>query len=124
MRFQAKQWNQDTFFYRQPDDATSAFREVTIPSTTIADEMAANGHSRIDLLKIDIEGFEHEVLKSCIDNGILPRQICVEFHHFFPGGSKSETAKTVWKLRQAGYRLVHKTYYDWTFYLAHESGKI
>lgn len=116
MHFQAKEWEKETFFYKERDEVTSDFHEVTVPCTTIAEEMRANGHSRIDLLKIDIEGFEHEVLKSCIGQAILPRQICVEFHHFFPNGSKSTTAKTIWMLRRAGYRLVHKTYYDWTFY--------
>jgi FkbM family methyltransferase len=116
MRFRAKEWDGDTFFYREPDDATSTCPEVIVACTTIADELAANGHSGIDLLKIDIEGFEYDVLESCLDRGILPRQICVEFHNFFPGVSHSATAKAVWQLRSAGYRLIHKSYYDWTFY--------
>jgi len=117
IRAQAKEWENEIFFYKDPDEMVSPFREVTVPCTTIPAEFQTNGHSGIDLLKLDIEGFEHEVLDSCLGNGIVPRQICVEFHHFFPGGSKSTTAKTIWKLRRAGYRLVHKSYYDWTFYL-------
>ena len=116
MRFQAKEWDNETFFYREADESVSSFREVTVPCTSIAEELAANGHSGIDLLKLDIEGFEHGVLESCLNRSILPRQICVEFHHFFPNGSKSETARTIWRLRGAGYRLIHKNYYDWTFY--------
>jgi FkbM family methyltransferase len=116
MRFQAKEWDNETFFYRDADEAVGSFREVTVPCTTIAEELAANGHARIDLLKLDIEGFEHGVLESCLNRSILPKQICVEFHHFFPNGSKSETAGTIWRLHSAGYRLIHKNYYDWTFY--------
>ncbi len=108
MRFQATEWDNETFFYHEADDAVSSFREVTLPCTTIPEELAANGHARIDLLKLDIEGFEHGVLESCIGRSILPWQICVEFHNFFPNGSKSETARTIWRLRNAGYRLIHK----------------
>jgi FkbM family methyltransferase len=115
LRFQAKQWEGETFFYKDADETISSTHEVTVPCTTIAAEMEANGHSRIDLLKLDIEGFEYDALESCIERSILPRQICVEFHNFMPTGSHLSTAKTIWKLRSAGYRLVHKSYYDWTF---------
>ena len=116
LTFQTKEWLNETFFFKEPAGGEDSLPETTVPCTTIASELQANGHTRIDLLKIDIEGFEYDVLDSCIDLAIMPRQICVEFHHFFPGGSKSATAKTIWKLWNAGYRLVHKSYYDWTFY--------
>jgi FkbM family methyltransferase len=54
----------------------------TLPCTTLAQEMEANGHDFIDLLKIDIEGFEYEVLESCLKDGIPIKQICVEFTIF------------------------------------------
>ena len=55
-----------------------------LPCTSIAREMEVNGHDSIDLLKIDIEGFEYEVLESCLAEQIPIKQICVEFHDFFP----------------------------------------
>ena len=56
----------------------------SLPCTSIAREMEMNGHDSIDLLKIDIEGFEYEVLESCLAKEIPIKQICVEFHDFFP----------------------------------------
>ena len=50
-----------------------------------------NGHDSIDLLKIDIEGFEYEVLEDCLEDRIPIKQICVEFHDFFPEISKAKT---------------------------------
>ena len=82
--------------------------------TTIPAEMHRNGHSHIDLLKLDIEGFEYEVLESCLDAGIRPGQICVELHHFFPNLSWKQSMGILWRLRRCGYRLVHKHYYDYT----------
>lgn len=37
-------------------------------------------HSKIDLLKIDIEGAEYRVIKSFIESKIYPKQFLVEFH--------------------------------------------
>lgn len=85
--------------------------------TTLEDEMKANGHARMDLLKLDIEGFEYEVLDSCLDSGILPKQICVEFHHFMENmPSRVDTARLLLRLIRCGCKLVHKTQYDYTFY--------
>ena len=63
---------------------------TTLPCTSIVQEMEMNGHDSIDLLKIDIEGFEYEVLQSCLEERIPIKQICVEFHDFFPEISKDE----------------------------------
>lgn len=82
--------------------------------TTLSEEMESNGHTRIDLLKIDIEGFEYEVLESCLGNNILPTQICVEFHNFMGVRPWTDTASMLWQLRRRNYRIVHKTQYDYT----------
>ena len=42
--------------------------------------MKSNGHSHLDLLKIDIEGAEYEVLNYLINKSISVTQILVEFH--------------------------------------------
>jgi hypothetical protein len=38
------------------------------------------GHTKIDLLKIDIEGAEYEVIQDIAVTMILPQIICLEFH--------------------------------------------
>jgi FkbM family methyltransferase len=87
----------------------------TLPCTALAHEMALNGHDSIDLLKIDIEGFEYEVLESCIGERIPIKQICVEFHDFFPEIPKSRTTQMIRTLESHGYDLIHRHRHDHTF---------
>jgi len=50
-----------------------------VPVDTIKNIMSELGHTRIDLLKLDIEGSEIAVLNKMLDDKIYPRYICVEF---------------------------------------------
>lgn len=74
--------------------------------------MQKHGHASIDLLKMDIEGFEYDVIDRIIEKGIPIRQICVEFH---PWLKPKRTFRTIRKLHHAGYRIVHKHRGDHTF---------
>ena len=53
---------------------------VAFECRSLADLMAENNFSQVDFLKMDIEGFEWEVLKSILKQGLKVSQICVEFH--------------------------------------------
>jgi FkbM family methyltransferase len=64
-------------------------------------------HDRIDLLKMDIEGFEYEVLDALHATDIRPKQIAVEFHHGMYGYTADATNRAVRALRDAGYGLFH-----------------
>jgi FkbM family methyltransferase len=86
-----------------------------IPCTTLKREMEKNGHFSIDLLKIDIEGFEYEVIEACLEDRIPITQICVEFHDFFPEIAKAKTKRMIQMLRSQGYDLIHKHRHDHTF---------
>ena len=44
--------------------------------------MANNGHDRIDVLKLDIEGAEYKVLESIKEDGLDIRVICVEYDEY------------------------------------------
>lgn len=87
----------------------------TLPCTTIAREMASNQHDHIDLLKIDIEGFEYEVLENCLAEKIDIKQVCVEFHDFFPEIPKAKTSGMINSLKAHGYELIHRHRHDHTF---------
>jgi FkbM family methyltransferase len=87
----------------------------TLPCTALAHEMEMNGHDSIDLLKIDIEGFEYEVLESCLEQRIPIKQICVEFHDFFPEIPKSRTKQMIRALESHGFDLIHRHRHDHTF---------
>ncbi|HYK38222.1 FkbM family methyltransferase [Alloacidobacterium sp.] len=83
--------------------------------TSLPQEMEKNGHHSIDLLKIDIEGFEYEVLECCLAQDIPIKQICVEFHDFFPEIPKSKTKGMIRKLKSHGFDLIHRHRHDHTF---------
>ena len=83
--------------------------------TSLIKEMGQNRHDAIDLLKIDIEGFEYEVLESCLSHGISIRQLCVEFHDFFPEIPKAKTNEMIRMLRSHGFELIHRHRHDHTF---------
>jgi FkbM family methyltransferase len=73
------------------------------------------GIERIDLLKLDIEGFEYEVLDDVLASGLPVTQLCVEFHHFMPGIGIGRTVTAIGRLYRAGFRLLHKSGTDYTF---------
>jgi FkbM family methyltransferase len=85
--------------------------------TSLLQEMKKNRHEAIDLLKIDIEGFEYEVLESCLSQEIPIKQICVEFHDFFPDIPKARTSGMIRMLRSHGFELIHRHRHDHTFLL-------
>jgi FkbM family methyltransferase len=87
----------------------------TLPCTSIAHQMRINGHHSIDLLKIDIEGFEYEVLEACLAENIPIKQICVEFHDFFPEIPKARTKAMIRTLTARGFDLIHRHRHDHTF---------
>jgi hypothetical protein len=63
------------------------------------------GHSRIDVLKMDIEGTEYDVVDEILERRLPVRQILVEFHHRFPGTTVERTRRAVQGLNAAGYRI-------------------
>lgn len=78
---------------------------VDAPAYTIATIMQKLGHSRIDVLKIDVEGAEYAILDSLGDVANLPTQLLVEYHHRFPGIGKQRTAASIDNLKKLGYRI-------------------
>ena len=76
--------------------------------------MSQNGDTAIDLLKMDIEGFEYDIINHFLDLRVPVRQLCVEFHPWLKPGC---TLKTIRKLYAAGYRIIHKHRGDHTFFL-------
>jgi len=88
---------------------------VNFTCVRLAEQASQRGHLEIDLLKLDIEGFEYEVLDDVLDSGIVIHQLCVEFHHFLPGHTARQTSRAVSMLRSAGFRIVYKRGADFTF---------
>ena len=67
--------------------------------------MATLGHSRIDILKMDIEAAEYDVIDDLLRSELEIGQILVEFHHRFDSVGNSKTLRAVEQLNAAGYRI-------------------
>jgi FkbM family methyltransferase len=80
---------------------------VELPVKALDEILAdtGDGGKTIDLLKMDIEGSEYDAVPDMIAKGILPRQLCIEFHHGMFGYSNGQTRGVVDALRAAGYTL-------------------
>jgi len=78
---------------------------VRCPVRRLETIMDMIGASRIDLLKLDIEGAEYEVLQDLAAGTVRPRQILVEYHHRFPGIGVTKTRRSIALLRSLGYAV-------------------
>ena len=78
---------------------------ITLPVKRLDSIAAELGHTRIDLLKLDIEGAEYVVIDGLEELRLRPRQILVEFHHRFREIGLERTRRAVASLRRMGYRL-------------------
>lgn len=67
--------------------------------------MTQLGHSHIDVLKMDIEGFEYGVIDNVLAGPVRPGQWLIEFHHNMMHFSHAQTRRAVDQLKAAGYVL-------------------
>jgi len=86
-------------------DAGDADDFVDAPAYTFASLMKRLDHSKVDLMKMDVEGAEYDILDALEQGAYLPRQLLVEYHHRFPGIGKARTAASVERLRALGYQI-------------------
>lgn len=70
------------------------------------------GDSRVDIVKLDIEGAEHRTLADIVENGPTPEVLCVEFDQPQP---LRQIVRRVRDLRRAGYRLAKVEGWNYTF---------
>lgn len=86
-------------------DTTPENRIVRCPVKRLSTIAAELGHHRIDLLKMDIEGFEYQVLDDILAGDIAIDQLLVEFHHTMYSHTPKDTRDAVEKLKSSGYIL-------------------
>lgn len=80
--------------------------EVECPVRRLSTLMSDVQVSRIDLLKIDIEGAEYDIIDDVLRLNPLPRQLLVEFHHVVGDQpSLKRTRDAVEAINRAGYRI-------------------
>lgn len=86
---------------------TSSSERIQLPVRSLAEIMEALGDSKLDFLKMDIEGSEYSALSDIVSRSIFPTQLCVEFHHGMYGFTSEQTRATVSTLFDVGYRLFY-----------------
>ena len=79
------------------------------------------GHSRINLLKMDIEGFEYGVIDDVLAGPLRPAQWLIEFHHPMKHFVPDQTRRAVKQLEAAGYRLFAVSNVGHEYSFVHES---
>ena len=82
-----------------------------VPVNTLDRIMNANGHTHIDILKLDIEGSEVAVLNDMLDKEIYPRYLCVEFDLVLKkkDRDRKKTNALLKRLKKCGYTVIDST---------------
>lgn len=83
----------------------SADHSIEVGMKRFIDIASELGHQKIDVLKLDIEGSEHDVIPDVLQSGIDISQILIEFHDRFMPNGKEKTIQTVNVLRKYGYEI-------------------
>lgn len=82
---------------------------IEVPVDRLSALMTGNGHARLDLLKLDIEGAEYRVLETIFADNIDVGILCVEFDEFWnplDSGYKARIRRYVDRILAWNYALV------------------
>lgn len=126
--------NKTVRFYSPPDPSFISHSIVNLHKTEtffdaevrkLKDLMLENGHSAIDLLKIDIEGAELEVIKNIVEDRVSIGVICIEFdenaRHHLDRHYMKRIEKAINSLESAGFVVFEKEKGINNYSLIHES---
>lgn len=80
--------------------------------TTICREIKVD---KIDIMKMDIEGSEYKVIENMLQGGVFPKQILIEYHHFFDSLTNKDTKNSIKLLLDNGYDLFYIDGYNYSF---------
>lgn len=78
---------------------------LTIQVHRLETIMEMLGHSKIDVLKMDIEASEYDVIDDLIRSRINVYQILVEFHHRFRSIRPAQTRQAINMLNNHGFKI-------------------
>jgi hypothetical protein len=85
---------------------------IEAPCRSLPSLLAEFAQDHVDLLKMDIEGAEHEVISDLLENRCLPTIILVEFDQPMPWRRIKDTTRM---LVHAGYRVAGIDRWNYTF---------
>ena len=93
---------------------SNEYDEVEVDS--IKNIMNKYNHSKIDLLKLDIEGSEIDVLNQMLDDQIYPTYLCIEFDLLLKNKDPNQsTEKLVKRLQEFNYNILENKNLNITF---------
>ncbi len=92
-----------SYYVVRRSPTTSDF--IQAPVYRLQTIMEKLGHTRIDILKMDIEGFEYGVIRDIVASNIPIEQLLIEFHHRFKKIKRSQTKKAIKLLNKKGYKI-------------------
>lgn len=109
--------DENALFFIKPDGAKdvsgsviprrSLLKEgIVVKMESISTISKKNGHTRIDLLKMDVEGSEFKVVEGLRDSNVIINQICLEVHDRFYKDGISQLKKLLLTMRSMGYILI------------------
>ncbi len=78
---------------------------VRFPVMRLSTAMKLQGHTRIDILKMDIEGAEYTVIEEIVRQQIPVAQLLVEFHHRLSSLGTDKTRAALSQLEKYGMRI-------------------
>lgn len=82
------------------------------PCRSVTSLMGEYGHTRVDLLKLNIEGAEHEVMENVIGAGVRPKVITLTYEG---RGALKRTYAWTNRLRRLGYRYLGRRGWFFTY---------
>jgi FkbM family methyltransferase len=78
---------------------------VRFPVMRLSTAMNVQGHTRLDLLKMDIEGAEYGVIEQIVREKIPVTQLLVEFHHRLSSLGTDKTRAALAQLAEYGMKI-------------------
>jgi FkbM family methyltransferase len=93
-----------SFLEKKTENVAEA-NSVVVPVKKFSTIVRELGHTRIGVLKLDIEGSEYSVLDDIFESGIPIDQICIEFHHRFKGVGIGMTQEAISKINKNGFLI-------------------
>jgi FkbM family methyltransferase len=97
--------NDEHVSYTVLDRPATETHAVRLPVKKLSTIMKELGHTKVDVLKMDIEGAEYGVLEDIRVSGTRPYQLLIEFHHHFPNVSIARTREAINSIKHMGYGL-------------------
>jgi len=89
--------------------------DLSYPCISVSDFQKKNNHDEIEILKLDIEGFEYGVLNDILSNKVNIKQIVLEFHGWMKHIPRKLDTIAKKRLKKHGYILVYRSFADYTF---------